>query len=278
MKHKRLTALVLAAALVLAGCGGTKSSSGSAAASQSTGSSQNAPAIAVQKERITEQFTLEKTVRSEWGSAQKLTIHVPQLVCDSPDAESINDELAPLTAEWNSPQQVDSTGSFSLGEGEDWCWLDLNSGGGCQLATHNNRYFYQGAVTYLGATPDGTALGFSLVRDTENGPEWVAFSAALKLDYSIDCLILTPPERAEPLDERNGPAGADPQLRLINEQEVQDETPGTVRRTGGFAGGAAGRLRGKDRSLCPPGWQPGTEIDPAGFHARHRGDHRAVHS
>ena len=28
MKHKRLTALVLAAALVLAGCGGTKSSSG----------------------------------------------------------------------------------------------------------------------------------------------------------------------------------------------------------------------------------------------------------
>ena len=30
-------------------------------------------------------------------------------------------------------------------------------------------------------------------------------------------------------------------------------------------------------SLCPPGWQPGAEIDPAGFHARHRDDHRAVH-
>ena len=99
MKHKRLTALVLAAALVLAGCGGTKSSSGSAAASQSTGSSQNAPALAAQKERITEQFTLEKTVRSEWGSAQKLTIHVPQLVCDSPDAEYINNELAAMYAE-----------------------------------------------------------------------------------------------------------------------------------------------------------------------------------
>ena len=508
MKHKRLTALVLAAALVLAGCGGTKSSSGSAAASQSTGSSQNAPAIAVQKERIMEQFTLEKTVRSEWGSAQKLTIHVPQLVCDSPDAEYINNELAaryaeeyrdyesypqaevsqdewcpqtyidwdaywygdcvslvvrsyyggtdpiysqgwcfdfaaghklsvtellmrmgldpdetqlavyraaiqtfdrnmvqqeyydslresgmlsgmradtlrdnglenltvllknentvtlvagyhttagsgwrplevelpltpaapaktpvltdtygsvsvlldgdirtvtikhtpeiiawaedydirldgdvtlpirnaynnyvdvcigelgasfhpvvylltedgfveyvdvlrcllygqsllcadpiyianngtalalrdaevsllcadgtetelaPLTAEWNSPQQVDSTGSFSLGEGEDWCWLDLNLGGGCQLATHNNRYFYQGAVTYLGATPDGTALGFSLVRDTENGPEWVAFSAALKLDYRIDCLILTPLSGQNPLTNETVP-------------------------------------------------------------------------
>ena len=100
MKHKRLTALVLAAALVLAGCGGTKSSSGSAAASQSTsssqstGSSQNAPALATQKERITEQFTLEKTFRDEYGSAQKLTIHVPQLVCDSPDAAYLNDELA----------------------------------------------------------------------------------------------------------------------------------------------------------------------------------------
>ncbi len=95
MKYKRLTALVLAAAVVLTGCGGTISSSGSAATSQSTGSSQNAPALAIQKERITEQFTLEKTIRQyEWDSAQKLTIHVPQLVCDSPDAESINDELA----------------------------------------------------------------------------------------------------------------------------------------------------------------------------------------
>ena len=98
MKHKRLTALVLAAALVLAGCGGTKSSSGSAAASQSTGSSQNAPALAAQKERITEQFTLEKTVRDEYGITQKLTIHVPQLECDSPDAEYINDELAAMYA------------------------------------------------------------------------------------------------------------------------------------------------------------------------------------
>ena len=94
MKHKRLTALVLAAALVLAGCGGTKSSSGSAAASQSTGSSQNAPALATQKERITEQFTLEKTVRDDYGITQKLTVHVPQLVCDSPDAAYLNDELA----------------------------------------------------------------------------------------------------------------------------------------------------------------------------------------
>lgn len=33
----------------------------------------------------------------------------------------------------------------------------------------------------------------------------------------------------------------------------------------------------KTASLCPPGWPPGAEIDPAGFHARYRGNHRAVH-
>ncbi len=98
MKYKRLAAAVLAAALVLAGCGGTKSSSGSAAASQSTGSSQNAPALAVQKERITEQFTLEKTIRNEYDITYRLNIHVPQLVCYSPDAAYINYELAAMYA------------------------------------------------------------------------------------------------------------------------------------------------------------------------------------
>ena len=98
MKYKRLAAAVLAAALVLAGCGGTKSSSGSAAASQSTGSSQNAPALAAQKERITEQFTLEKTIRDDYNITQKLTIHVPQLVCYSPDAAYLNYELAAMYA------------------------------------------------------------------------------------------------------------------------------------------------------------------------------------
>ena len=33
-----------------------------------------------------------------WGSAQKLTIHVPQLVCDGPDAAYLNDELAAMYA------------------------------------------------------------------------------------------------------------------------------------------------------------------------------------
>ena len=135
------------------------------------------------------------------GTALALRGAEVSLLC----ADGTETELAPLTAEWNSPQQVDSTGSFSLGEGEDWCWLNLNSGGGCQLATHNNRYFYQGAVTYLGATPNGTALGFSLIRDTDNGPEWAAFSAALHYDYSIDYLILTPLSGQNPLTNETVP-------------------------------------------------------------------------
>ena len=135
------------------------------------------------------------------GTALALRDAEVSLLC----ADGTETELAPLPAEWNSPQEVDSTGNFTLGEGENLCWLNLNSGGGCQLATHNNRYFYQGAVTYLGATPNGTALGFSLIRDTENGPEWVAFSAALKLDYSIDYLIFTPLSGQNPLTNETVP-------------------------------------------------------------------------
>ena len=99
MKYKRLAAAVLAAALVLAGCGGTKSSSGSAA--QSSGPARSASDTVVQaaqKDRITEQFTLEKTVRDEYGITQKLTVHVPQLECDSPDAAYLNEELAAMYA------------------------------------------------------------------------------------------------------------------------------------------------------------------------------------
>ena len=98
MKHKRLAAAVLAAALWLTGCGGAAAPAapaGSGAASQSTADTAVQTA---QKDHITEQFTLEKTVRNEWGSAQKLTIHVPQLVCDSPDAAYLNDELAAMYA------------------------------------------------------------------------------------------------------------------------------------------------------------------------------------
>ena len=98
MKHKRLAAAVLAVAVVLAGCG---SASDGAAPAGSGAAAQSAADTAVQtaqNDRITEQFALEKTIRDDYNITQKLTIHVPQLVCDGPDAAYLNDELAAMYA------------------------------------------------------------------------------------------------------------------------------------------------------------------------------------
>ena len=98
MKYKRLAAAVLAAALWLTGCGGAAAPAapaGSGAAAQSTADTAVQTA---QKDRITEQFTLEKTIRNEYDITYRLNIHVPQLVCYSPDAAYLNDELAAMYA------------------------------------------------------------------------------------------------------------------------------------------------------------------------------------
>ena len=101
MKYQHLVSLALAAAL-LTGCGGTQSSP-SAAADQSSDSSRSTPGAvtqAAQTDRITDQFTLEKNVSGVWGedAVQYISVHVPQLECDSPDAVSLNKELAAIYA------------------------------------------------------------------------------------------------------------------------------------------------------------------------------------
>ena len=85
MKHKRFAAVVLAAALWLTGCGGAAAPANSGAAAKSTASTAVQTA---QKERITDQFTLEKNVSGVWGeeAVQYISVHVPQLECDSPAA------------------------------------------------------------------------------------------------------------------------------------------------------------------------------------------------
>ena len=98
MKHKRLAAAVLAAALWLTGCGGAAAPAAPAGSGAASQSAADTVVQTAQKDRITEQFTLEKTVRDEYGITQKLTIHVPQLECDSPDAAYLNDELAAMYA------------------------------------------------------------------------------------------------------------------------------------------------------------------------------------
>ena len=89
---------MLAVAVVLAGCG---SAAAPAAPASSGAASQSAADTAVQtaqKDRITEQFTLEKTIRNDHNITYRLNIHVPQLVCYSPDAAYLNDELAAMYA------------------------------------------------------------------------------------------------------------------------------------------------------------------------------------
>ena len=98
MKYKRLAAAVLAAALWLTGCGGAAAPAAPAGSGAASQSAADTAVRTAQKDRITEQFALEKTIRDEYGITQKLNIHVPQLVCDSPDAAYINEELAAMYA------------------------------------------------------------------------------------------------------------------------------------------------------------------------------------
>ena len=137
MKYQHLVSLALAAAL-LTGCGGTQSSP-SAAADQSSDSSRSTPgavAQAVQKERITDQYTLEKNVSGVWGeeAVQYISVHVPKLECDSPDAASINDELNAIYAadfrEYENYDEAGQPGSEAplIGVGwDDWWYGDCVS-------------------------------------------------------------------------------------------------------------------------------------------------------
>lgn len=138
MKYQRFAALVLAAALLLAGCGGTQSSP-SAAADQSSDSSRSTPgavAQAAQTDRITDQYTLEKNVSGVWGeeAVQCISVHVPKLECDSPDAAYINDELNAIYAadfrEFEAYEEAGQPGGEypQIGVGwDDWWYGDCVS-------------------------------------------------------------------------------------------------------------------------------------------------------
>ena len=98
MKYKRLAAAVLAAALWLTGCGGAAAPAAPAGSGAASQSAADTAVQTAQKDRITEQFTLEKTIRNDHNITYRLNIHVPQLVCYSPDAAYLNDELAAMYA------------------------------------------------------------------------------------------------------------------------------------------------------------------------------------
>ena len=144
MKYQRFAALVLAAAL-LTGCGGTQSSP-SAAADQSSDSSRSTPSVvaqAAQTDRITDQYTLEKNVSGVWGeeAVQCISVHVPKLECDSPDAAYINDELNAIYAadfrEFENSEEAGQPGGEypQIGVGWDAYWY-----GDCVSLVVRSRY------------------------------------------------------------------------------------------------------------------------------------------
>ena len=143
MKYQRFAALVLAAALLLAGCGGASDAAApagpSAAADQSSDSSRSTPGAVArtdQTDRITDQYTLEKNVSGVWGedAVQYISVHVPKLECDSPDAAYINEELNAIYAadfrEFENSEEAGQPGSEAplIGVGwDDWWYGDCVS-------------------------------------------------------------------------------------------------------------------------------------------------------
>ncbi len=143
-------ALVLAAALLLAGCGGAAAPAApagpSAAADQSSASSRRTPgaaALAAQTDRITDQYTLEKNVSGVWGkdAVQYISVHVPKLECNSPDAAYINDELNAIYAadfrEFEAYEEAGQPGGEAplIGVGWDAYWY-----GDCVSLVMRSRY------------------------------------------------------------------------------------------------------------------------------------------
>ena len=136
MKHKRFAAVVLSAALLLTGCGGAAAPAAPAGSGAASQSSAAAAVQTAQKERITDQYTLEKNVSGVWGeeAVQYISVHVPKLECDSPDAAYINDELNAIYAadfrEFENSEEAGQPGGEypQIGVGwDDWWYGDCVS-------------------------------------------------------------------------------------------------------------------------------------------------------
>ena len=134
MKHKCFAAVVLAAALWLTGCGGAAAPAAPAGSGAASQSGAAAAVQTAQTDRITDQYTLEKNVSGVWGedAVQYISVHVPKLECDSPDAASINEELNAIYAadfrEFEAYEEARQPGSELIGVGwDDWWYGDCVS-------------------------------------------------------------------------------------------------------------------------------------------------------
>ena len=145
MKYQHLVSLALAAAL-LTGCGGAAAPTAPTAPANSGAAAKSTASTAVQtaqKERITDQYTLEKNVSGVWGEegVQYISVHVPRLECDSPDAVSLNKELAAIYAadfrEYENYEEAGQPGGEypQIGVGWDAYWY-----GDCVSLVVRSRY------------------------------------------------------------------------------------------------------------------------------------------
>ena len=147
MKHKCFAAVVLAAALWLTGCGGAAAPAAPASSGAAAKSTASTAVQTAQKERITDQYTLEKDVSGVWEEdtgeyiSVHVSVHVPQLECDSPDAASINDELNDIYAahfrEYEAYEEAGQPGSEYPQIGVNW---DAYWYGDCVSLVMRDRY------------------------------------------------------------------------------------------------------------------------------------------
>ena len=139
-------ALVLAAAVALTGCGGAAAPAtpaGSGAGASSAPGTASTVVQTAQKERLTAQFALETHVSGVWGedAVQCISVHVPKLECDSPDAAYINDELnAIYAADFREFEAYEEAGQLGgeypqIGVGWDAYWY-----GDCVSLVVRSRY------------------------------------------------------------------------------------------------------------------------------------------
>lgn len=143
MKHKRFAAVVLAAALWLTGCGGAAAPAAPANSGAAAKSTAGTAVQTAQKERITDQFALEKNVSGVWGeeAVQYISVHVPKLECDSPDAVSLNKDLNAIYAadfrEYEAYEEAGQPGGEypQIGVGWDAYWY-----GDCVSLVVRSRY------------------------------------------------------------------------------------------------------------------------------------------
>ena len=143
MKHKRFATAVLAAALWLTGCGGAAAPAAPANSGAAAKSTASTAAQTAQKERITDQYTLEKNVSGVWGedAVQYISVHVPKLECDSPDAVSLNKDLNAIYAadfrEYEAYEEAGQPGGEypQIGVGWDAWWY-----GDCVSLVVRSRY------------------------------------------------------------------------------------------------------------------------------------------